>query len=109
MNHTFVKNSLGSKQLASEVAQRAQTSVRAYKQFLENLGFKIGDTFEHLPQSDKESYALAHSWKDLLADDYEECFSIVRSFGSSGQTFYWPQMKSSSRSSPNALKIFLNV
>nr|WP_211175861.1 hypothetical protein [Brasilonema sp. UFV-L1] len=98
---------MGSKQVASEVAQRAQRSVRAYKQFLEKQGFKVGDSFEHLPKSDKESYALAYSWEELLADDYEECFSIFRSSGSSGQTFYWPQMKSTSRSSPTALRIFL--
>ena len=107
MNHTFVKKSLGSKQLASSVAQRAQTSVPAYKQFLENLGFNVWDAFECLPQSDKESYALAYSWKELLADNYEECFSIVRSSGSSGQTFYWPQMKSTSGSPSSGLKIFL--
>ena len=35
MNNTFVKKFLGSKQLASEVAQRAQTSVPAYKEFLQ--------------------------------------------------------------------------
>ncbi|MGH8000056.1 MAG: hypothetical protein ACREPR_11640, partial [Brasilonema sp.] len=107
MNKAFVKNFLGSKQVASEVAQRAQRSVPAYKQFLEKQGFKVGDLFEHLPESDKESYVLAYSWKELLADDYEECFSIVRSSGSSGQTFYWPQMKSTSRSLPTTLRIFL--
>lgn len=107
MNNTFVKKFLGSKQLASEVAQRAQTSVPAYKEFLQKQGFNFGDAFENLPQSDKQTYALAHSWKDLLADDYEECFSIIRSSGSSGQKFYWPQVKSSSRSSPTALKNFL--
>lgn len=107
MDNTFVRKSLGSKQLASEVAQRAQTSVPAYKQFLQAQGLNIGDTFENLPQSDKETYAKAYSWEELLADDYEECFSIIRSSGSSGQKFYWPQMKSSSRSSPAALKNFL--
>ncbi|MBP5976130.1 hypothetical protein HW132_26200 [Brasilonema sp. CT11] len=107
MNYTFVKNFLGSKQLASEVAQRAQVSVPAYKQFLEKQGFKVPEPFEHLPKSDKESYVLAYPWEEVLADDYEECFSIFRSSGSSGQSFYWPQMKSTSRSSPTALKIFL--
>lgn len=107
MDNTFVRKSLGSKQLATEVAQRAQTSVPAYKQFLQTQGFNIEDEFENLPQSDKQIYARAYSWEELLADDYEECFSIIRSSGSSGQKFYWPQMKSSSRSSPAALKNFL--
>lgn len=107
MNKAFVRNFLGSKQLASEVAQRVQKSVPAYKKFLQKQGVNIADVFENLPQSDKDTYALAYSWEELLADDYEECSNINRSSGSSGQIFYWPQMKSGNRSSPAALKNFL--
>ncbi|WP_414624517.1 hypothetical protein [Calothrix sp. CCY 0018] len=107
MNNAFVRNFLGSKKLASEVAQRAQTSVPAYKKFLQKHGFNVGDPFENLPKSDKETYAKVYLWNELLADDYEECFSIIRSSGSSGHKFYWPQMKSANRSSPAALKNFL--
>ena len=107
MNKAFVKNSLGAKEIAEQVAQRAQQFVPAYKHFLETQGVKGGEAFEQLPQSDKESYALAYPFEQLLADDYEECFTIFRSSGSSGHSFYWPQLKSASQSSPAALKAFL--
>jgi len=60
VNSAFLKNTLGSKETAEKVAQRAQQVVPAYKRFLEKQGFKTGEQFEQLPQSDKESYALAY-------------------------------------------------
>ncbi|MEH2141318.1 hypothetical protein [Nostoc sp.] len=107
MNQAFVKNSLGAKQIAEEVAERAQRFVPAYKRFLESQGFKGGETFEQLPQLDKKSYALAYPFEELLGDDYEECFTLFRSSGSSGHSFYWPQLKSDSRSSPAGMRILL--
>ena len=81
MNNTFLRNFLGSKELASEVAQRVQKTVPAYQKFLQKQGMNIGDEFENLPQSDKQTYALAFPWEELLADNYDECFSINRSSG----------------------------
>ncbi|MEO0843505.1 MAG: hypothetical protein AAF063_32120 [Cyanobacteria bacterium J06643_5] len=107
MNNAFVRNFLGSKQLASEVAQRVQKSVPAYQNFLQKQQVNIEDVFENLPPLDKETYALAYPWKELLADNYDECFCINRSSGSSGKPFYWPQMKSENRSSPVGFKNFL--
>ncbi len=109
MNQVFVKNSLGAKQIAEEVAERAQRFVPAYKRFLESEGFKGGETFEQLPPLDKKSYALAYPFEELLGDDYEECFTIFRSSGSSGQSFYWPQLKSESRSSSAGMRTLLEA
>ena len=107
MNRTFIKNSLGSKVIAEEIAQRVQDVVPAYQHFLADKGLKGNEPFEKLPQTDKESYALAYPFAELLADDFEQCFSIFRSSGSSGNSFYWPQLKSASQSSPDALKAYL--
>ena len=98
MKKVLMTNFLGSKQLAEEVAQRAQKVVPAYKRFLEDKGLKPGEPFERLPQSDKESYALAYPFEELLADDYEEMLAIYSSSGSSGNPFYWPTLKSNRRS-----------
>jgi phenylacetate-CoA ligase len=107
VNKEFLKTALGSKETAEQVAERAQRAVPAYKRFLEKHGLKGGEPFDLLPQMDKESYALAYRFAELLADDSEEIFTIFRSSGSSGNSFYWPQLKSASRSSPAALRAFL--
>lgn len=107
MHRTFLKNSLGLKETAEKVAWRAQQFVPAYKRFLEKHGLKGGEPFERLPQSDKKSYALAYSFEELLPKDAEEIFAIFRSSGSSGNSFYWPQLKSDYRSSPAAVRRFL--
>lgn len=104
MNRAFLKKTLGSKEIAESVAQRVQQVVPAYKRFLERQGLKIGEPFECLPQSDKKSYALAYPFEELLAGDSEEIFAIFRSSGSSGNSCYWPQLKSDYRSSPAAVR-----
>jgi len=106
VNRTFLKNSLGSKEIAAQVAKRAQRTVPAYKRFLDQHGLKGGEPFDRLPQSDKESYLLAHPFEELRADNSEEIFTIFRSSGSSGKSFYWPQL-SASGSSPAAFRSFL--
>ena len=107
MNHVFLKNTLGSKEIAENVAYRAQTVVPAYQHFIQKQGFKAGEPFERLPLTDKESYVLAYPFPELLADNYEESFAIVRSSGSSGNPFYWLTLKSSNQSSTAVLKTFL--
>ncbi len=79
MNNAFLKNTLGSKATAEQVARRVQNSIPAYKSFLEKHGLKAAERFDRLPQMDKESYALAYPFEDLLADDYEEIFAIYSS------------------------------
>lgn len=93
---SFTKNSLGSKRLAERVCQRAQRGVPAYKQFLETQGIKARIPFNQLPLSDKKSYALAYPFEELLADDANKIYAIARSSGSSGNSFYWPILKSNS-------------
>ena len=107
MDNTFLKKTLGSKETAEQVARRVQNSIPAYKSFLEKQGLKAGEPFERLPQMDKESYALAYPFEELLADDYEEMLAIYSSSGSSGNPFYWPQLKLNSRSVPAGLRSFL--
>ncbi|TAF08670.1 MAG: hypothetical protein EAZ77_06565 [Nostocales cyanobacterium] len=107
MNRAFTKTSLGSQEIAEQVYQRAYKSVPAYEQFLTSHGLEGNEAFEKLPPTDKESYALAYPFEKIIADDFEECFSIFRSSGSSGNSFYWPQLKSASQSSPDALKAYL--
>ena len=102
-----MKNFLGSKQVAEEVAQRAQKVVPAYKRFLEDKGLKPGEPFERLPQSDKKSYALAYPFEELLGDDREEMLAMYSSSGSSGNLFYWPTLKSNSRSVPALIRSLL--
>jgi phenylacetate-CoA ligase len=107
MIKTFLKNYLGSKEIAEQVAQRAQQVIPAYKHYLKIQGFKPTEPFEQLPQLDKESYILAYSFPELLADDYEQCFAIFRSSGSSGSKFYWPQLNYVGRPSATLLRDFL--
>jgi phenylacetate-CoA ligase len=104
MNKTFFKNSLGSKETAERVAQKAQQVVPAYQQYLERHCLNPGDPFEKLPTSEKQSYALAYPYEELLVRNEEEIFVLFRSSGSSGNSFYWPQLKSAFRSSPVATR-----
>ena len=106
MKQTFVRDYLGSKQVAEKLAQKAKQFVPAYKRYLERYGLKPGEPFEKLPTLDKKSYALVYPYKDLLVSD-EEIFTLFRSSGSSGNSFYWPQLKSTYRSSPVATRKFL--
>ncbi|MBD1882017.1 hypothetical protein [Coleofasciculus sp. FACHB-T130] len=104
---SFIKKSLGSKRLAEKIYQRAQRGVPAYKQFLETQGIKARVPFNKLPLSDKKSYALAYPFEELLADDADKIYAIARSSGSSGNSFYWPILKSNSRFVGLKTRIFL--
>lgn len=94
MTRAFVKNFLGSKQVAEEIAHRTYKLVPAYKRFLDEQGKDFSGAFDQLPLSDKKSYALAYPYQELLAESVQESFAIFRSSGSSGNSFYWPQLKS---------------
>ncbi|AFZ24435.1 hypothetical protein Cylst_2202 [Cylindrospermum stagnale PCC 7417] len=106
MNKAFLKNSLGSKETAEKLAQKAQQVVPAYKRYLETHDLKPGEPFENLPTSDKKSYALVYPYEDILVREPEEIFALFRSSGSSGNSFYWPQLKSTYRSAPVVGKKF---
>jgi phenylacetate-CoA ligase len=106
MNKAFLKTSLGSKETAENLAQKAQNFVPAYKRHLEKHGFQPGEPFEKLPISDKESYALVYPYEELMVPDKSEIFTLFRSSGSSGRSFYWPQLKAKYRYSVATRKSF---
>jgi len=107
LDSAFIKTAIGSKKTAENVYKRARRFVPAYKHFLETQGFKGGEQFDMLPVSDKESYALAYPFEKLLADEREKIFAISRSSGSSGNSFYWPILKSTNRFVVLKSRIFL--
>jgi phenylacetate-CoA ligase len=99
MNKAFFRDSLGSKEIAEKLAHKVQQTIPAYKKFLEKHNLKPSEPFENLPTSDKNSYILAYPYEDLLIREQEEIFALFRSSGSSGNSFYWPQLKSTYSSS----------
>lgn len=107
MEYSFFKKTLGAKQTAVKIAERALFVVPAYKQFLSDRGFQAQELFEQLPLSDKKNYVLAYPFEDLLAKDNEEIAAIFCSSGSSGNKFYWPQLKSHHQSSFVGVQRFL--
>lgn len=98
---------LGNAELAQEVAQRAYMHVPAYRRFLDGSRTTPEAALPDLPCTDKEHYLLASSYAELLADDYDRSFTIFRSSGSSGQSFYWPQLKDQQRAIAAGLRRFL--
>lgn len=106
---TFLKTSLGSRDLAEALASRAEKGVPAYRRLLKAQGFHPGSPFESRPLTDKGNYVTAENFTDLLAEDYQETFTIFRSSGSSGQTYYWPQLKEAHRTTAAALRRFLEA
>jgi len=104
---TFNKTSLGSRNLAEALASRAEKGVPAYRHLLKDQGFRPGGPFESRPLTDKRNYVTAENFTNLLADDYQQTFTIFRSSGSSGQTYYWPQLKEAHRTTAAALRGFL--
>jgi phenylacetate-CoA ligase len=106
---TFLKTSLGSLDLAKALASRAEKGVPAYRRLLKGQGFRPGGPFESRPLTDKRNYVTAENFTDLLAEDYQQTFTIFRSSGSSGQTYYWPQLKEAHRTTAAALRGFLEA
>jgi phenylacetate-CoA ligase len=103
---SFLKTTLGSKEIAEKICEKAK-KIPAYQKFIAQHGYQEGTPFEQLPQSDKQSYPLAYPFEELLANEKDDLFYIIRSSGSSGQSFYWPQIKSSYRYSVGSLRGFL--
>lgn len=86
---------LGHEKTARAIAARATKNVRAYSAFLDAHNFNRASSaaFDARPITDKANYLLAHTFADLLADDFRQTFFLLRSSGSSGRSFYWPQLK----------------
>jgi phenylacetate-CoA ligase len=99
MKESLLRKSIGSREIAENVAHRARAQASAYQKFLE--AHQVGDSalFEDLPTTDKATYLKTFAFEDLVGDDFADTFTIFGSSGSSGQPFYWPQIKGSHRSS----------
>ncbi|HIK12651.1 MAG TPA: hypothetical protein IGS52_20735 [Oscillatoriaceae cyanobacterium M33_DOE_052] len=107
MERAWEKHTLGWQLQGEKVARRVQQQVIAYRQFLANRGVNTNVEFHQLPVTDKQSYALAYPYEELLGGDREKILAIFRSSGSSGNPFFWPVLKPSSRFLPLATRLFL--
>jgi len=101
--------SLGSLDTARRVARQAAEQVSGYRDFLEAQGLPPDAEFARLPLTDKAGYLKPYTLPLLVGDDFSETFSIFSSSGSSGQPFYWPQLKSSHRASEVRLQQLLEA
>lgn len=91
-------SAIGSPQEAQALAERTERTVPAYRQFLAQRGWN-GGAFSSRPPIDKASYLLPSPFDQLLGGDSDQTLTIFKSSGSSGHSFYWPQLKSANRSS----------
>jgi phenylacetate-CoA ligase len=98
---------IGSAERADRLAREVQAAVPAYRRFLEARGFPADGPFGLRPLTDKKSYLTAQAYDELLAAEFDQTFAIFASSGSSGQAFYWPQLKDSHRTALPNLRAFL--
>lgn len=105
----MIKSSLGSEEDALAIARRARQRVAAYGQFLDRHGIGDISAMASLPLMDKKNYMGPSAYKDLLADDYGRTFTIFKSSGSSGQSFYWPQLKDEEGQLPALMRQFFET
>lgn len=103
----MIRPSLGWLETALEVAERARFSVPAYRELLRGYGIDEGAPLAAFPITDKQSYLLSSRYDDLLPDTPQDIFTFFRSSGSSGQPFYWPQLKDNYRWSARQMRTFL--
>lgn len=107
--HTATRLSLGSAADAEKVAMRAERSVPAYAEFLRQKQWQPGGAFVTRPVVDKAGYLTTFPYEKLLGDDADQTFTIFKSSGSSGQSFYWPQLKQSSLSTCARVRAHLEL
>ncbi len=107
MSGNFKLTHLGSQTGAEATAVRAERNVSAYAKFLAAHTFEREKGFAARPFVDKKSYLTAYNFAELLGDDFDRTFTIFKSSGSSGQAFYWPQLKDAHRSSSDSLRRLL--
>jgi phenylacetate-CoA ligase len=98
---------LGSLENAQAIAGRVERAVPAYRQFICQREWTPGNPFPARPAMDKASYLLAFPFDQLVGEDFEQTFTIFKSSGSSGHSFYWPQLKDAHRSSAEFLRRYL--
>ncbi len=98
----FLLSSIGNKEAACEVARRAAVNIPAYREYLNKNKFSdkvLCSNFEKLPLTDKENYLMKAPYFSLLPpENLNDMHFVFRSSGSSGRSFYWPQLKQQYRS-----------
>lgn len=85
---------LGAPDTAWEILRRAGETVPAYRRHLDCHGLGEGRGPEAYPLTDKSGYLRQYPYRDLLGDDSNDSFTIFASSGSSGASFFWPQLRS---------------
>jgi len=98
--------SLGSPDHALATLRRAE-SIPAYQHFLARECLPGQDGIESYPLTDKAGYLRQYPYRDLLGDDANDSFTIFASSGSSGASFFWPQLRSGHQEVIPRLKQFL--
>jgi len=93
--------------MALQTARRAARTVPAYGRWLAAQGIQAVRSLHELPAMDKQNYLGGFAYSELLADDYARTFTIFKSSGSSGRSFYWPQLKDSDHASTPMLRQYL--
>jgi phenylacetate-CoA ligase len=107
MRNTSLREAIGSREFAGNVARRARAQAVAYQKFLEERGVPAEALFENLPLTDKATYLKVSVFEELVGDDFADTFTVFSSSGSSGHAFYWPQIKASHRTSAARFGQFL--
>ncbi|MCP5063421.1 MAG: hypothetical protein GY936_13295 [Ignavibacteriae bacterium] len=103
----FKKDYLGDKKLSLNVANRAKKNIVGYQLLLKKHNMDCIQNFNDLPITDKKNYMVSNNYTDILAENYDNCFSIFRSSGSSGKSFYWPQLRENHLYSTQILQKYL--
>jgi phenylacetate-CoA ligase len=101
--------SIGDRRKANKHAQLAFQHIPAYRGFLAEHGINNSNfDFEQLPLTDKQNYFSSWPYSKLIPKDhFNEILYVLRSSGSSGRPFYWPQLKSQYRNYDSQLERLL--
>lgn len=93
----FLLSSVGDRDAACAVARKSAINIPAYREYLRRNQFsgKISrSNFEELPLTDKENYLMKAPYFSLLPpENLDDVHFVFKSSGSSGKSFYWPQLK----------------
>ena len=109
MNQLLFEKSIGSADAARRVIQRASKEVKAYQRLLAEQGSHPDVPLDQLPVTDKAAYLTRYPFAELVGGDLDQSFTIFSSSGSSGQPFYWPQLKKAHATSADNLRQFLEA
>ena len=104
MNNCINLKSIGNKDEADRILQRAHI-LPGYANFIKDKKGRIATNTP--PWTDKKNYLKKYLYKDIICDNPNEVFSIFSSSGTSGEPFYWPQLKNEYSNQQEILSEFL--